>query len=459
MSTATPSIWDQAEQESPTASGGSVWDQAAQNPTASARTQLENVGALPKSHPSHVLDDFNKETGQNETPEEHNKYLGTAVGTGFAVGTMGVPLAEGIAANGLRAGLINAGKPIAKSIIGGLGGHYLGREAGGLVGHPDIGGQVGGLVGGLYGAGGGKIPTKESLIRLFNDEAPEIASPGAPLPSADEFYANRGKEIATAMRQQPEAFAEPSPVANPGAPLPSAEKFYEQRGADITRAMRQQPEAFASPGAPAVGGGAKPTPDVIRIPAPREPLPGENPGYTASTPRRLLVGNALQGRPGAGDMLRNTGKTVIYTAPEGYPGPRAEVAPPGELHGNATPFGGPVAAPSPAEEFLRSVSSGNEPEVEHVASPSGPRGNASGVAGGGGLEEQGRMESENAQGVKYFRENPGGGRSPLTGLGRQDLKAGPGQRIIRVDANGGETVLDAQPLRAPSTRPVRKPPQ
>jgi hypothetical protein len=92
-----------------------------------------------------------------------------------------------------------------------------------------------------------------------------------------------------------------------------------------------------------------------------------------------------------------------------------------------------------------------EPEIELMEPESvGPRINASGAPGGGGLEEQGRMTSENAQGVKYFRENPGGGRSPLVGLGRQDLKAGPGQKIIRVDANGTETVLDSQPLRQPS---------
>lgn len=99
-----------------------------------------------------------------------------------------------------------------------------------------------------------------------------------------------------------------------------------------------------------------------------------------------------------------------------------------------------------------------EPEIELIE-PEGPRGNGSGEAGGGGLEEQSRQSSENAQGVKYFRETPGGGRHPLIGLGRQDLRAGPGQRIIRVEANGRETVLDAQPARAGALRPIRGKPR
>lgn len=100
----------------------------------------------------------------------------------------------------------------------------------------------------------------------------------------------------------------------------------------------------------------------------------------------------------------------------------------------------------------------NVPDVELVEH-GGARANASGEPGGGGLEEQARLESEAAQGVKYFRETPGGGRQPLTGVGRQDLRAGPGQKIIRVEANGRETVLDAQPIRPASEHLIRKKPQ
>jgi len=110
--------------------------------------------------------------------------------------------------------------------------------------------------------------------------------------------------------------------------------------------------------------------------------------------------------------------------------------------------------PNPAEEYLNSLNR-NVPEVEENDFV-GPRINASGEPGGGGLEEQSRLKTESGQGVKYFRENTSGQRQPLEGLGRQDLRAGPGQRIIRVDANGGETVLDAQPIRLAKVRPYRK---
>jgi hypothetical protein len=98
-------------------------------------------------------------------------------------------------------------------------------------------------------------------------------------------------------------------------------------------------------------------------------------------------------------------------------------------------------------------------EIELIGEHSGPRANASGAPGGGGLEEQARAASEKAQGVKYFREKPGGVREPLIGLGRQDLKAGPGQRIIKVEANGVETVLDEQRIRPQAARPFRRKPE
>ena len=55
---------------------------------------------------------------------------------------------------------------------------------------------------------------------------------------------------------------------------------------------------------------------VTVVPEPRALQPGEKVGYNASTPRDLLLGNALAGRPGAADMIRNTGQPVIY-APSG----------------------------------------------------------------------------------------------------------------------------------------------
>lgn len=62
---------------------------------------------------------------------------------------------------------------------------------------------------------------------------------------------------------------------------------------------------------------------VLRIPEPREALPTDTPGYLSSIPRERLPGLAMQGYPGAGELLKNLGKQVIYVMPEDYPGPRA----------------------------------------------------------------------------------------------------------------------------------------
>jgi len=156
-----------------------------------------------------------------------------AAGLG-AIGTAGMGV-EAIAARSL-APLY----PIARGILGAAAGKFLGREAGGLVGQPELGGDIGSLAGGAYAAGGGKVPTKGNVLEWFNK--PEFKETGAPLPSAEEFYANHGKDIMAAMKQQPEAFGIPEPPK--GAPLPSVAQFYEMRGREIMAAMKQQPEAF-----------------------------------------------------------------------------------------------------------------------------------------------------------------------------------------------------------------------
>src|SRR5256885_16464131 len=83
----------------------------------------------------------------------------------------------------------------------------------------------------------------------------------------------------------------------------------------------------------------------MNLPVPRGPLPGENPAYMASIPRGRLRELGLQGRPGAGEQLRNVGKTVLYMPPEGYPGPR-EVSPGQIQQGAATPFEAPIRVES-----------------------------------------------------------------------------------------------------------------
>lgn len=76
-------------------------------------------------------------------------------------------------------------------------------------------------------------------------EAAKPVFPGASLPSASEFYENRGAELNKIRKMQPqEPPVEAEKPSFVGAPLPSAEDFYSNRGEDISRAMKQQPEAF-----------------------------------------------------------------------------------------------------------------------------------------------------------------------------------------------------------------------
>lgn len=154
-------------------------------------------------------------------------------------------------------------------------------------------------------------------------------------------------------------------------------------------------------------------------------------GHTQTGGQLTPVTRLLAG--GVGKALRfvPVGKDVRETA--------AALAVPPEMG----PEGKIAKEESVGETYLKSLNR-EAPEVETVEK-TGPRRNASGEPGGGGLEEQSRMASENNQGIKYFRERPGGKREVLAGVGRQDIKAGPGERIIRVEPNGKETVWDQAP--------------
>lgn len=105
-------------------------------------------------------------------------------------------------------------------------------------------------------------------------------------------------------------------------------------------------------------------PDVNVVPEPRELLPEDRPGAKWSIKRSELPGAAQRRIPGAGSVMQNLGKTVIYTPKEGvgYPGPR-EAAPLGRILDepptSSTPQRGPSSQPgSPAME--------QEPEIETV---------------------------------------------------------------------------------------------
>jgi hypothetical protein len=77
------------------------------------------------------------------------------------------------------------------------------------------------------------------------------------------------------------------------------------------------------------GAAGAPPPEVMHFPEPRALQPGDKPGSMYSIPRDELTGAAQRGAPGAGDVLRNINKPIIYTPREGvgYPGPRTEPPP------------------------------------------------------------------------------------------------------------------------------------
>lgn len=86
--------------------------------------------------------------------------------------------------------------------------------------------------------------------------------------------------------------------------------------------------------------------DVLKVPEPRA---GDNPDV-GSVPRKRLLNMAQQGKPGAGEQLGKTGKSVLYTPKEGtgYPEPREKVsfARPGQ-GSDASAEGRPVSRKGP----------------------------------------------------------------------------------------------------------------
>lgn len=199
---------------------------------------------------------------------------------------------------------------------------------------------------GLHGIGelGGAALGPKIANALTPLRAPVPEFPGAPLPAAEDFYAHEGAErnainrntkvndVAAQRRAKADAAAtEAAKPVYPGAPLPAAEDFYSHEGAERNAMRKMQGGRIAEIGAtPAEGQEAPAVPPadanapVIKLPVPREPLPGENPGYMASIPRSRLLNLGRQGRPGAGEQIQNIGKNVLYL-PEEYPGPRPNI--------------------------------------------------------------------------------------------------------------------------------------
>jgi hypothetical protein len=222
------------------------------------------------------------------------------------------------------------------------------RVAGAAIGHSGIP-----VVGGILGY----HEAPRVLEAIAPNRAPVPEFPGAHLPSAEEFYSKEGAERNALLRQgrirelgeqrkaqaaekaasKSAAEAEANKPVFPGAPLPAAEDFYANEGAERNAMLKRQGR-MPTVGQPTTGEtplveSASSQAPVVRLPVPRETLPGENPKYMASIPRARLLNLGRQGRPGAGEQLRNVGRNVLYV-PEEYPGPRsaaneAEMAPAG----------------------------------------------------------------------------------------------------------------------------------
>jgi hypothetical protein len=168
---------------------------------------------------------------------------------------------------------------------------------------------------------------RQEKLQPIPTDTPTPISPGAPLPSANDFYAKEGAERnAILARGEGEKPASPE---FPGAHLPSMEDFYSKRGEELN-AIRRRGINEPKPTAGEVGSaGTAPSPEVMHFPEPRALQPGDKPGSMYSIPRDELTGAAQRGAPGAGDVLRNINKPIIYTPREGvgYPGPRTEPPP------------------------------------------------------------------------------------------------------------------------------------
>lgn len=201
--------------------------------------------------------------------------------------------------------------------------------------------------------------------------------PGASQPLAEDFYAQHGADLERRGRQQVILDKRPGekPVdVNPGASQPLASDFYENRGNDLMARGRQQSildraaaktrttpfgEGMTSTSGtlpdtplPSITEGMAPTempfvrsaraaaPESVSIfPEPHEPMLGDRPGAMWSVGRESVLPEAAgRGAPGAGDVLRNIGKPIIYTPREGvgYPGPKS-----------ITEDGSAAAAPAP----------------------------------------------------------------------------------------------------------------
>lgn len=214
-------------------------------------------------------------------------------------------------------------------------------EAPGILGKVTRGAATGGAVGGV-----------EGLIRGHGLEgSAKDAAEGAGYGAAGGLILP-GIHKLSGMEPEPDL----RPIKGPSTPVRqspnfNANEYNAGRKAATVSAPTPTPETHTE-------GVEPPQSDVVKVPVPRALTPGEKVGYNASTPRKLILDNALQGRPGAAEMLRNMGKTPLFVEEGGYAPPREKItigAPAEQTHSRITlnPIGKTGARPivSPESQF------------------------------------------------------------------------------------------------------------
>lgn len=326
---------------------------------------LEAAGGLPSAQPTEfekqragLTQNIQEEGYRNAFAKENQP--GKLVLSDFDVASAGLG-AMGVGKTIARKGITAAVKPLVKGAIGATGGSFAGshggRAIGSIVGHPEegaqIGATVGGLAGGIYG-GLGKEPILEK-----GPYVPASQSPGAyrgpssvpkpisePLvvPAAQSPGPYRGPSSVEPPLGSPEnpglhskmPTRMPKPAVTPLSESPNLPRHQvnatEQKPVSITedpywnQKKGDYAEGGARPRESILGSEVAQKAPVSIFPEPRDPMPGDRPGAMWSVGREsILPESAGRGAPGAGDVLRNIGKPIIYTPREGigYPGPRS----------------------------------------------------------------------------------------------------------------------------------------
>jgi hypothetical protein len=240
---------------------------------------------------------------------------------------------------GMARGLYNAGKVLVKTGVGGATGAAVGAYGGGaigsLIGQKEMGEKIGGALGGLYG--GWKGGTAGPELTLEETQARNAANK----------VTQRAADVAAGARE----------------PVDSMAVAVRHRLASWLP-TKLAPETESTAATANAVAGAK-LPSTLVVPEPNATLAADRPGAKWSIPRKELKLAAERGLPGAGDVLQNLGKTVIYTPKEGvgYPGPRVDVTAAGPGSSTLSPHEAPAihATRSSAISQLREQRLSEEP--------------------------------------------------------------------------------------------------